>query len=407
MVGGSRAMFSVIPLFGALFLVATYVVGARFGARVGLASTAIVACSPILLYQVIQPMSDVPAAALWMLALAYATGTKRGYPAAAGVGVSAAILVRPNLLPLGIVIGVFLLLRPERAWSGRVRDAAIYAASCVPGCLGVAMIQQALYGSPVASGYGGLDTLFALRNVMPNASRYMLWLLQTHTPFVLLALAAPVMLPGALTWLCTSLFLVNLGLYLPYVVFEDWSYLRFLLPTLPLLLILAIAVLDALCRRLGLASTSVVLGGAAVILAVLFLREAQNRSTFRLQRLEARFERAGVFVARRLPQNALVITSWHSGSVRFYARRKTLVWDGLDPQSLDRAITFVRAEGFEPFLLLERWEEPVFRDRFKGSPVAALDWPPMAEVASQVRIYRPDGREPYLRGEIPPTEYAP
>lgn len=36
----------------------------------------------------------------------------------------------------------------------------------------------------------------------------------------------------------------------------------------------------------------------------------------------------------------------------------------------------------------------------------ALDWPSMAEVASQVPIYRPDDRERYLRGTRPPTEYA-
>jgi hypothetical protein len=38
--------------------------------------------------------------------------------------------------------------------------------------------------------------------------------------------------------------------------------------------------------------------------------------------------------------------------------------------------------------------------------VGRLDWRPAAEVASQVRVYRPDDRERYLRGEQPPTEYA-
>ena len=58
-VGGPRAVFFVVPLFGALFVVATYVAGARFGGRVGVASAALAAASPAFLFQLVQPMSDV------------------------------------------------------------------------------------------------------------------------------------------------------------------------------------------------------------------------------------------------------------------------------------------------------------------------------------------------------------
>jgi hypothetical protein len=57
-------------------------------------------------------------------------------------------------------------------------------------------------------------------------------------------------------------------------------------------------------------------------------------------------------------------------------------------------------------LLLERWEEPLFRERFQGMPTGALDWPPAAEIGGQVRIYRPEDRERYLKGIATPTEYA-
>jgi hypothetical protein len=127
---------------------------------------------------------------------------------------------------------------------------------------------------------------------------------------------------------------------------------------------------------------------------------------FDLQRLESRYKRAGDYVARRLPENALVITSWESGSVRFYSNRKTLVWDALDPEWLDRAIVFIRTRRLEPYLLFEGWEEPLFRQRFAGSSVAALDWPPAAEIAGQVRIFRPEDRDRYLKGEGTPTEYS-
>jgi hypothetical protein len=82
------------------------------------------------------------------------------------------------------------------------------------------------------------------------------------------------------------------------------------------------------------------------------------------------------------------------------------VWDGLDPAWLDRAVAFVRSRGLEPYLLFETWEEPIFRRRLASSPVGALDWPPMAEVASQVRVYRPADRERYASGTMAPTEYV-
>ena len=426
--GGVRAIFLVVPIFGALLVAATYVLGSRFGPRVGVASAAVVASSPAFLFQLVQPMSDVPAAALWVLAAAWATGTKRRAPLWAGVSASAAILMRPNLLPLGVVIGLFLAFRPERTWRARAYAATTYAAACAPGCVAVALVQFSLYGSPLRSGYSTLDGLFAASHIWPNLQRYPVWLWQTHTPVWLLAGAAPFLLPGWLSRLLAALAIATVAGYLPYTVFDDWWYLRFLLPAIPLLLILTMAVVDAAVGRVLAARHGVTEPGSdgqrvarrraarlaaqwglaivAVVLSVCFVREARARSVFDLARLEARYARAGAFVARRLPANALVVTSWESGSVRFYSGRPTLVWDALDPAWLDRALVFARERGLEPFLLFERWEEPTFRARFAGSALAALDWPPMAEVASQVRVYRPEDRERYARGESLVTEYA-
>lgn len=409
-------LFLVVPLFGALLVWSVYVLGSRFARRVGLASALLVTCSPAFLFQLVQPMSDVPAAALWVLALACATSSRPHAPAMAGLATSGAILMRPNLLPLGIVLGLFILARPQRTTRERMRGAALFAAASAPGCLAVAMIQQTLYGSPLRSGYGSLDTLFSSANIAPNAARYFQWMWQSHTPAWLLALAAPLVLPGWLTGLLLTFAVVNAACYLPYVVFTDWWYLRFMLPAIAVLLVLTAATIDSIAaralwardtrssrtHRVRAALSSVL----TVALCLFFIREARARSVFDLQRLESRYQRAGEYVARRLPENALVITSWESGSVRFYSNRKTLVWDALDPAWLDRAIAFSRARGLEPYLLFERWEEPLFRQRFAGSSVAALDWPPAAEIAGQVRIYRPEDREQYLKGESKPTEYS-
>jgi hypothetical protein len=352
-----------------------------------------------------QPMSDVPAAALWVLAAATIASRRRRSPLLAGLAVSAAIVVRPNLLPMGIVIGVFLLLRAERRWRERATDAVMLAAGALPGCLLVAAIQAMLYGSPLRSGYGALSDLFSIDHIVPNAIRYATWMWQSHGPVWLLALAAPLVLPGWLTTLLMSLVLVNVACYLPYAVFNDWWYLRFMLPAIAILLVLAVASIDGILsrtQRVGAATLALV----TLASVLFFIREARDRNVFALQRLEARYERAGLYIDSKLPSQAVIITSWESGSARYYGHRNTLVWDALDPAWLDRALAFLRMRGHEPYLLFERWEEPLFRQRFAGNAIGRLDWPPAVEIAGQVRLYRPDDRERYLKGEGSATEYA-
>src|SRR6185503_8936038 len=60
--GGVPAAAYVGPLFGALLIWGAFLAGSRFGPRVGVASAGLAACSPVFLYPLVQPMSDVPAA---------------------------------------------------------------------------------------------------------------------------------------------------------------------------------------------------------------------------------------------------------------------------------------------------------------------------------------------------------
>jgi hypothetical protein len=114
---------------------------------------------------------------------------------------------------------------------------------------------------------------------------------------------------------------------------------------------------------------------------------------------ERRFREGGEYVARYLPADAAVVTFWQSGSVRFYSGRLTVVWHEIPPEWLDRALEFLRAEGYRPYLLFEHDEEQDFRTRFEGrSALGALEWPPMADINRQVRIYDPLDRDRYFRG---------
>jgi hypothetical protein len=298
-----------------------------------------------------------------------------------------------------------------------MRGAAVYALWSAPGCLLVAAIQHSLYGSPLASGYGSLQVLFSIDHIAPNLIRYATWLWSSETPAILLVAIAPFVIPGSLSTVLLALFLVNVVLFVPYLVFDDWSFLRFLLPTIPFLMVLVAAVLDAIVVRVLHAGMSPVhvwprRGAAAAIvlpvavMAPAMVQQARVRHAFELQGMEARFAHAGEFVARRLPANALVITDYESGSVPFYSGRRTLAWRALDPMWLDRAVAFVENQGLEPYLMFERWEEREFRERFAASRFGSLDWPPMAEVATQVRVYRVADRDRYRSGSAIPTEYV-
>jgi hypothetical protein len=81
------------------------------------------------------------------------------------------------------------------------------------------------------------------------------------------------------------------------------------------------------------------------------------------------------------------------------------LWESLDPVWLDRALTWLRAQGLQPYVLVERREEREFRDRFRGqSDVGALDWPPRFDINRQVRIFDPADRDRYRAGEAYSTE---
>ena len=73
----------------------------------------------------------------------------------------------------------------------RIVRGLLFVLGTVPGVLAVAAINRHLYGTASMSGYGSLGELFEWANVVPNLQRYPVWLVQLHTPAILIALAAP------------------------------------------------------------------------------------------------------------------------------------------------------------------------------------------------------------------------
>jgi len=400
---GACGPYYVVPVMGGLCVWCCFLLGRRAATPgIGACAAMLLACSPPFLFHLVAPMSDVPAAALWTGAIwAALGGGGAAAPILAGACTALAILVRPNLAPLALVIVAFVVsaggsATDPRNWRKRT---GWFAVTVVLACCAVAIVNWRLYGSPLRSGYEDLASAYALTNVVENARRYAGWLTETHSPLIVLAavgLGVPLVTrQGPVTVRAALLFLLfTLGLavsYLPYAVFENWWYLRFFLPALPLLLVSMIAAVFWLGRAVPPAIRVFSAIALMTLLASHELRFAINEGFTQAPASERRYIAVARFIEATLPANAVFVTLQHGGSVRHYSNRLTVRFDRI-PVGLEDALASLERAGLRPFILLEDWEETDFKARFgAASAVGRLAWRPLARLPEPggVNIYDP------------------
>ncbi len=417
LLAGRAAMFWIVPLLAGLTVWLTFVLARQVsGVVAGAAAALWLAVSPAFLYQVVQPMTDVPAAALWTAAIVAGLAASRRPLSGAtrrtllsGLLTGAALLVRPNLVPLAAVVASGVCLARPVTVLEIVRRLALFAVGVLPFVVAILALNDVMFGGPLSSGYGRLPDLFTLGHVAGNVRRYPLWFVETQTPLVLLAAAAPFLAPDgearARAWWLLAFGVTTFACYLPYTVWNAWWFLRFVLPAFPAWLVLSVtAAMNPLPRMRAPARMMAVALVLGPLTAFEIVTSAQ-RAVFQLRDLEARYRIAGEYVAGQLPSNAIVFTVTESGSVRFYSGRQTVRWDVLDAAWLDRSIEFLTRNGYRPYFLFEADEIQDFRNRFGAlSARGALDWPPRADIDRQVRIYDPADCDRYRRGEQVATD---
>ncbi len=373
---GETGAYLVVPLCGGAAVYLTFRLGRLWLDRTtGLAAAALVATSPVFLFQLVQPMSDVPVTAFLLLAIVAACDGTWKAAFGSGLAASIAILIRPNLAPLAAPLAAWVFVwAPMARLRTRWLRLLLFAAGIAPLCLLVAWIQFALYGSPLTSGYGRLSDIYAVSNFPANLSRYPLWLLQTHTPFLLLALLAVLPSPAArasegraaLAWLALVFALAVFLCYAFYIPFEHWSYLRFLLPALPLLITLGSGVLILLLRGWRPWGRAAIML-ASVLLVLLYLQAAVRGDAFALRSAyRERFQDVGRFIGEHFAPDAAFISVVQTSNVSYYAHRQTIRYDQIAPRDFDRAVADLRNAGYKPYLLLMADEELDFRARFSG-----------------------------------------
>lgn len=394
------AAYLVVPFLGAFAVLFTYVLGARLHSRpAGIAAAALLATSPVFLFQLVQPMSDVAVTAWWALAFVFALSPVPGSPLAAGAAAGLAVLTRPNLLPLAAVVALAVINWPRGRHDRRLqrRNVFAFAAGIAPAIGTFVFLQWRLYGSPFMSGYGSAGELFAASNIAPNISAYANRILHGERPALGLATLAVILLfvrrghgengPD----LKRSLVLATLAagmvvvLYMPYAVFAEWSYLRFLLPAFPLLFVLLGALLVNTSLRLPSPIRGLVFVAALTVACSLNIVLADQEQAFNLRRYESRYRMAGAYLKAALSSDAVIVAVQESGSARYYVGVPILRWDQLDVD-LDTALAAMLAIGRHPVLLVEDWETPDLRMKFPTSANARLDWPARAEFGDETRV---------------------
>ncbi|HEV8348330.1 MAG TPA: hypothetical protein VGQ16_17260, partial [Vicinamibacterales bacterium] len=440
-IAGTCAMFWIVPLAGGVLVFATYGIGRRIVRPwVGVAAACLVATSPTMLFMLMAPMSDVPAAAAWAVAVMLAIAETPFAAAASGLAAAIAILIRPNLVPLAAIIGLWMVWRDSHDLrSLRPLRSCVFAVTASSGAIAVAVINARLYGSPLASGYGDLSDAYSWSYLAPNLKRYGEWLVSAETPLMLAGLACLFVPVSALwptresrrtLWLLAGVAAAVWASYLVYVPWDAWWYLRFLLPAWPMMAIGAaslIAAVQALhhggreghggsnLKQSDLSSVSTVSSVvessifqrastiaiiALVVAAGVFnVRRAVRLDVFKQAGGEAKYVETANAIESITPPDAVIISGQFSGSLRYYAGRLTLRWDWLDPEWLDRAVEWLTARGHHVYILLEAPEVDPFRARFgQTSAMGRLDWVPLVTFRGRsIQLHDAERRDRFER----------
>ena len=385
-IGGQCALFAVVPLSLGVAVFATYALGKRLGSPYqGLIAAWFLATSPVVLEVSLESLSDVPVMAAWSAAFCCLLGTRMRSAAFAGFAAALAILIRPNLVPLAVPMVLWFLLRRAPAPSGlrsRLLFVLVFSLALLPGVAVVAALNRYWYGSATTSGYGNLGEIFGWAHVLPNLARFIAWIVETQTPLALLGVAALIVplraiwpaVPDRRIFVVIALFVTLLwGQYSAYLEFDSPGYLRFLLPSWPLILVGLAAVLLAVGRltvRFGRASV-VGIVTLAVLLGLWNIRVAIRRDVFE-QRQAARHEAPiGRLVREHTVVNSVILAVHRSGSLRYYAGRTTLRYDMLDGDWLDRAVTWLGERNVHVYAVLDERETRESKERFAGQKTAA------------------------------------
>jgi hypothetical protein len=301
---------------------------------------------------------------MWvMLALFLAMRSNTLTAFAAGLAAGAAVITRPALL----LAAALIPLMSNRGESQRQRFFASSAGVAI-GVLVTMAIQNHFFGSPFSTGYGSASNLFSVSHVGTNLGIFL-----RHGWTVV----GPLFIPGLIIGLFASrpeprsrplLIFGAVALpYLLYLPFDHWETLRFLLPGLvPLTIVAADGLMHiarlprkpAVTAAVTIAFIAIVAGRSEILLG--------KSSVWEIASLEERYPLAGEWINVNTPQTSVVMANQHSGSLRWYGKRQTIRWDFIAPEQLTTTVRDLQSHGATVYVALEGDEVAMFDQRFAG-----------------------------------------
>jgi hypothetical protein len=392
-IAGITGAAAVVIASAGIVVIATALIAMRLsGGVAAILAAMLIGFAPITLYQAIQPMSDVPVTAAWMLC--FVLLCSRGSADAradrwAGIACAIAVLVRPNLAPLAIV----------PLWLARQRIA--FAIPVAIAGIALAMLQWLWYGSPLRSGYGSAEELFTFANVGANAWRYATWLITSAPLLAIAILGLARMRTDRVARALAAFAALVVAAYLAYAVFDDWSYLRFLLPALAVCAVFAAIELSAWIDRARVTLRPVLAFVIALSVIAAGISIAQSKGTFRLAAQLQRVGQVANYLRDGVEPNAVIVAGEQSGSMRYYTGKPILRWDAASPEAIGLAMRELDRAQRPIYIVLDAWEEGLFRSKYRSTPGGALDWPPMLEAggSNRTRLWRLSDRERFRGGQ--------
>src|SRR3954464_1385790 len=414
LLGGQCALFAVVPLLTGIGVLLTYGIGKHLvSPGAGVMAAWLVATSPVVIGIALEPLTDVPVMTMWALTIYLLLARiGRGWsPALVGFVAGIAILIRPNLVPLSIPIGMWYMIRRGSDSNSRLLSIALFTLAVLPAILLIAFLNNRLYGSPLSSGYGTLNDLYAWSHVGPNVRRYFIWFVLAQTPIALAGLAA-LLVPTRRLWTAAAdlrivpilaMFVALLwGQYFAYEVYDSWGFLRFLLPSWPLIMVGLSAVLlaasDASLAPFSRVAAHTVLALLVVLLGAWTFSRVVRDNMFNRQAAAAEAP-LGQLVRKHTADNSVVLVWERSGTIRYYSGRTTLRYDYLDREWLNRAVAWLRERGVHVYAVLDPNHREQCLRRFAGqAALAALDRP--------VFIFEPARTALYDLTTPPPAEQS-
>jgi hypothetical protein len=391
---GAIGAYLVAPAAAGLLVWCAFVIARRLaGSGAALLAAGLVALDPVMLSHAVHAMSDVPAAACWLAAVALVMAPGRTRAFAAGLLCALAIMIRPNLAPLALAPAIVVIGETD---PGRRQRLIALVAGVIPGPVLVAWSQAVLYGHPLQPGYPGWETFFQRAHIAANLATYPRRYLDVHGWVPLLAAIAAVAVAArrgpanaATPLALAALVVANVAVFVAYLPYEHWLFLRFFLPATTALSVLAAAGVAWMMHSLGPLPQRRRL---ALLVPLAFVaagtwRLDLVRFTLDEWRTQPRIQQMGHYLREVLPANAVALSYLHSGALAHYTGVEVVRLDAIVAAELDRIVADLEAFGRTPVLVLDDTIEAAgFRERFAASRYGALDWPPRARFVSDMTI---------------------